>query len=149
MVPLPMPFSSRSTPTVVSAATVTVSFPTPLTVVSPYQGNEVTSAISLGITTMMNAKMIGKMDSGLLFAVHGGMIVDAMRVDNLMGNGGNYTMPNLPGGTSGTPLPGAFYGIDAFGWSSTNALYKSIAIPQIVDLRTGNDTAPMDMLPLW
>jgi len=138
---------SRSTPTLVSAATTTVSFPTPLTVVSPYKGNSVT-----GLIVMNNpGKMNNTMDRGLLFAVHGGMIVNAIDVNGQMAMGGPYTLGNLPGGTPGTPLPGAFYGIDAVGWLSTapTGTYRSIGIPQIVDLRTGNDTADIDMLPLW
>jgi len=139
----------RSAPAVVTSATMTVAFASPLTVMSPYQGNSVSGVISLGTTTAMNTMMNGKMDSGLLIAVNGGMIVNAMRVDAQMGSGGAYAMPNLPGGTTGTPLPGAFYGIDAVGWTASPSIYKAIAIPQLVDLRTGNDTANMQMLPLW
>ncbi len=117
-------------------------------------GNSVTGSIVL-----TDSKMNNKMDSGLLFAVHGGMIVDAINIGTTplgsltpggqIGAGGSYTITNLPGGSPGSPLAGAFYGIDAVGWSSVNSTYKSIAIPQIVDLRTGNDGATMDMLPLW
>ncbi len=144
-------FSRSTLTTLVSNATTTVSFLTPLTVMSPYQGNRATGVISLGTTSMMNVKMNGKMDSGLLFAVRGGMIVDALGINSKMATGGTYTMTNLPGGSAGTPLPGAFYGIDAVGWLSTSptGTYRAIAIPQIVDLRTGNDSANMDMLPLW
>jgi len=141
----------RSAAVPVSSATTTVAFTTPLSVQSPYQGNSASGMISLGTTTAMNTKMTGKMDSGLLFAVNGGMIVDAIRADSQMISGGTYTISNLPGGTAGTPLLGAFYGIDAVGWLSTDptGIYKAIAIPQIVDLSTGNDTANLTMLPLW
>jgi hypothetical protein len=110
---------------------------------SPFNGNSVSGVITLG------TGMASKMDSGLLFAVNGGMVVNAMRVDSQVQLGGAYTMSDLPGGTAGIPLPGAFYGIDAVGWTSSPSIYKSIAIPQVVDLRTGNDTANMQMLPLW
>jgi uncharacterized protein DUF4382 len=142
---------SSSTPAIVSSSTVTVQFPNPLTVMSPYQGNSVSGMISLGTTTAMNTMMLNKMDSGLLFAVNGGMIVDAIRVNSQMATGGTYTISDLPGGTPppGTPLPGAFYGIDAFGWSSTNAAYVAVAIPWVVDLSEGDGNANIEMLPLW
>jgi hypothetical protein len=65
--------------------------------------------------------------------------------------GSSYSLTNLPGGSSATLLPGAFYGIDAIGWlaSDPTGTYRTIAIPQLVDLRTGDDTANMNMLPLW
>jgi hypothetical protein len=95
--------------------------------------------------------MGSKMNRGRLFAVHGGMIVDAVDVNSQMtvttNNG--YSLTNLPGGDATTPLPGAFYGLEAVGWTSSPSIYKAIAIPQIVDLRKGDDTANMDMLPLW
>jgi len=138
---------NRSASTPVSSATTTVLFPTPLTAMAPYQGNSVTGSIVMNDPSKMN----NKMDRGLLFAVHGGMIVNTIGINSQIATGGTYTMTNLPGGSSTTPLPGAFYGIDAVGWLSTNptGTYKAIAIPQIVDLRTGNDAATMDMLPLW
>jgi hypothetical protein len=137
-----------SAPVAVSAPTGTttasISFPA-LTVTSPYQGNSISGTISM----TQPLRMDNKMDKGVLFAVHGGMIVSAMDVSGSMATGGTATMINLPGGTAGSPLPGAFYGIEALGWSSTNSLYKAIAIPQAVDLRTGNDSADMAMVPLW
>ncbi len=133
----------------VTASTSSVTFPA-LTVTSPYQGNSVAGTISM----TMPLKMSNKMDRGVLFAVHGGMIVDAMGIDAEMATGGTYTMINLPGGSAITPLPGAFYGIEALGWSSTpmpssTLPYSAVAIPQVVDLRIGNDTADMQMVPLW
>jgi hypothetical protein len=136
---------NRSTAVPVSSATTTVGFTTPLAVTSPYVSNSVTGTIVMNNPGMMN----NMMDKGLLFAVNGGMIVNSIDVSSSMMTGGPYTISDLPGGTFGTPLPGAFYGVDAVGWSSTNALHRAIAIPQIVDLRTGNDTATMTMLPLW
>jgi hypothetical protein len=85
---------------------------------------------------------MGKMSTGILFAVHGGMIVNTMSVSSQMSsNGGSYTMPNLPGG-----FPGAFYGVEALGWSSTSL---GIGIPRVADLRNGDDTdVNMQMLML-
>ncbi len=117
----------------------------PLAVTSPYQGNAVTGSISLA----MPAAMTNKMDRGVLFAVRGGMIVNAMSIDAQMSTGGTYTLSNIPGGSTASPLPGAFYGIDAVGWTSSPSIYKAVAIPQVVDLRTGDDTANLQMLPLW
>ncbi len=140
-------FFNHSAVVPVTSQTATVAFTTPLTVVSPYKGNSVTGSI-----TMHNPVIMGsKMNRGRLFAVHGGMIVDAVDVNSQMtvttNNG--YSLTNLPGGDATTPLPGAFYGLEAVGWTSSPSIYKAIAIPQIVDLRKGDDTANMDMLPLW
>jgi hypothetical protein len=140
---------SRSAPALVTTATTTVSFTTPLSVLSPYTGNTVTGMITLGTNGIMNSTMMGAMDTGLLFSVRGGMIVDAIRVDGQMGAGGAYTLSNIPGGTPGTPLHGAFYGIDAVGISSANSAHAAIGMPDIVDLSIGNDSANITMLPLW
>ena len=89
---------------------------------------------------------MGMMNNGILFAVHGGMIVNTMSVSGQMSGGGSYSMSNLPGGSSKTPLSGAFYGVEALGWSTT-AL--GIGIPRVADLRTGDDTGvDMQMLLL-
>lgn len=90
------------------------------------------------------------LDRGILFAVHGGMIVNAMKVDSQMASGGSYTLGNLPGGTSLNPLPGAFYGIEALGWSSTSPETRAIALPRFVNLTTADATGidlTMMMLP--
>ncbi len=133
----------RSAYQTVSSASV-VSFG-PLAVSSPYQGNAVSGSISMAMPAVMN----NKMDKGVLFAVRGGMIVNAINVDAQMATGGTYTMSNIPGGSPATPMPGAFYGIEAVGWTSTLSSYRAIAIPQVVDLRTGDDTADLQMLQLW
>jgi hypothetical protein len=123
----------------------------PLSVQSPWRGNTISGSIIMSVPTM-NAKM----DKGVLFAVYGGMIVNMVNVDSQMATGGTYTMPNIPGGTPAKPLPLAFYGVDAIGWSSTAGVpnsvrhYKAIAIPAIADLRIGDDTSTnLDMAPLW
>jgi hypothetical protein len=141
-------FDRFTLPTLVTSSTMTVAFTSPLTVMSPYHGNTVTGSIIMSNPMMMNSKL----DRGLLFAVHGGMIVNAIDVSSQMTGTTNnaYNLMNLPGGTSSTNvLPGAFYGIDAVGWTSSPSIYKAIALPQIVDLRQGNDAANMNMLPLW
>ncbi len=137
----------RSPYEAVSSSSSLVSFGS-LTVTSPYQGNTVTGMIS------MRPAMMSTMDRGVLFAVHGGMIVNAINIGSNAGgggqiaSGGTYTMSNLPGGSAAAPLPGAFYGVEALGWTSTQSSLKAFAIPQVVDLRIGSDMADMIMLPL-
>ncbi len=134
----------RSAYQTVSSASM-VSFGS-LTVSSPYQGNTVTGMISMATSTMNSM-----MNRGVLFAVQGGMIVNAINIGSNGGgqivSGGTYTFTNLPGGSVALPLHGAFYGIEAVGWSSLTTA-GAFAIPQVADLRTGNDRADMTMLPL-
>jgi hypothetical protein len=74
------------------------------------------------------------------------MIVNTLSVDSQMSGGGSYTMANLPGGSPSAPFPGAFYGVEALGWSSSSL---GIGIPRVADLRTGDDTnVDMQMLML-
>jgi hypothetical protein len=117
----------------ISSATTTVSFG----MLSP------DAPASNSISGSISVPSMGMMDTGLLFAVHDGMIVNTIPVDGQMMSGDSYTMTNVPGGTPTTPLRGAFYGVDALGWSSTTSA-KAIAIPRIADLRTGN-AAGIDM----
>lgn len=132
----------------VSSPTVTI---TPLSVQPSWSANTISGNITMSRPTMMN----NKMDNGIVFAVHGGMIVNAVEVNSQMAVGGSYTMPNMPGGTPGSPHPLAFYGIEAVGWSSapmphSMRRYRAIAIPAIADIRTSDDSSvAMDMLPLW
>jgi hypothetical protein len=101
--------------------------------------------------SMMAPAMNNTMDRGVLFAVHGGMIVNEINIGTSGGqiaSGGTYTLSNLPGGSAVTPLFGAFYGIEPLGWSSTTPSAKAFAIHRIVDLSTGDDTADFIMLPL-
>jgi hypothetical protein len=136
----------------VSASSPTVTITT-LSVQSSWSANTISGNITMSNPTRMD----NKMQNGILFAVHGGMIVNAVDVNSQMAVGGPYTMPNMPGGTPGSPHPLAFYGVETIGWSSSpmpgsNKLFRAIAIPAIADLRTGDDTSVnMDMIPfsLW
>jgi hypothetical protein len=129
-----------------SSPTVTIAM---LSVQSSWSANNISGNIIMSNPN----KMGGMMDSGILFAVHGGMIVNRVDVSPQMqmATGGVYTMSNMPGGTPGNPHPLAFYGVEAIGWNSLSPrLHRAIAIPAIADLRTGDDTSvTMDMLPLW
>ncbi len=125
---------TRSTPTLVTSGTTTIAFGT-LPVVNGWQENSISGSISSSMT----------FTNGALFAVHGGMIVNAM--STVMGtmpvisDGMTYTLSNLPGGSLSTPHPLAIYGVEAIGWSLTK---KSIAIPALADLSTG-DASGIDM----
>jgi hypothetical protein len=131
---------------IVSALSPTVMF-TPLSVKSSWSANTIAGNITMKFPNTMN----GKMDNGIVFAVHGGMIVNALNVDPQMVTGGSYTMPNMPGGTPVNPHPLALYGVEAIGWSSSPMpSLRAIAIPAIADIRTGDGMGvDMNMLPLW
>jgi len=85
------------------------------------------------------------LDNNVIFVVHKGLVVDAYRNQNVpmtMGRGmtAAYATQPLPGG-----FPGAFYGIDGFGWSASPPTL-AVGIPGMADLRTGNDTAANFMM---
>ncbi len=136
-----------------------IAFGTPLSVISPWSGNNIYGVISMSSTTAMD----NKFNNGVVFAVHRGLIVDAIstKIGDLplsdVSTGGSYTISNLPGGSTGNPLPTAVYGVDAVLWSTSTATfgefmvpnYTAIAIPEIADLRTGDGTANLEMLPLF
>lgn len=83
------------------------------------------------------------LDNVVIFVTHGGMLVDtffatppAMSWMTGSQTGNTYTTGALPGG-----FPGAFYGVDGFGWGFGPG-HADLAIgmlPAIADLRTGND----------
>ncbi len=73
-----------------------------------------------------------------------GLVMDAQdggaTGTGIMANGGTYSF-TLPGGSTSTPLPGAFYILYALGWKSGAILTTlSEAFARVADLRTGNDT---------
>jgi hypothetical protein len=123
---------------IISSDTSTLQFDT-LDVVSPLADRTVTGSIRVPETFAP-----GFLDRGVLFACHGGMIVNAINVNDEMISGGTYTISNLPGGSPDRPLPGAYYGIEAFGWSSSNPANRAIAAPKVADLTTG-DAAGVDL----
>jgi len=143
------PFPGAENPNI-TYSSPTVSFGT-ITILAPWCGNTITGSIYMFNPTSMD----NRMDTGIVFAVYGGMIVDSIstgRNDRPLSNvwaGRTFTMLNLPGGTIANPMQSAYYGIDASLWSSTTSTYRSIPAPQTVDLRSGNDTAALQMLPLW
>ncbi len=130
-------YDRMSAAQLVSSGTTTVSFAT-LTPTAPAVGRSISGTITVPQTSK------GMMNSGILFAVHDGMIVNTMSVSSQMSGGGNYTMANLPGGSPTQPLPEAFYGIEVLGWSTATTTL-GIGIPSIADLRTG-DANSIDML---
>ncbi len=130
---------------IVTSATNTLAFGT-LNVISPLADRTVTGSIIVPETFTP-----GFLDRGVLFACHGGMIVNAISVDSQMASGGTYTISNLPGGTDGHQLPGAFYGIEALGWSSGNPANRAAAAPRFANLTTSDAAGvdlTMEMLPL-
>ena len=121
-----------------------------LTVVPPYSADSISGMISMASSTAMD----NKMNTGVVFAVHRGLIVNAVSTfagtlsQTVVSTGGDYTISNLAGGGTTTSLPSAFYGVDAVFWSSTPPAFEAIAFPpQFVDLRTGDATADLTMFP--
>ena len=90
------------------------------------------SAYNIAGNIVLPSALQNKMDSGRLFIVFGGMILNTIDVGAQMVVGGAYIMPNLPGG-----IPRAIYGVDAIGWSTTTST-KAVAVPRTANLTTGN-----------
>jgi hypothetical protein len=114
--------------------TLPISFGT-LSVTAPAVARSVS-----GFMTVPNMGTMGGprgLDNGFLLAVHGGMIVDKTDMTSgMMAMGTHaYSFGNLPGGSPAFPLPGAFYNIEAIGWTSTSF---AIGISPVADLRMGN-----------
>ncbi len=129
-----------SAPQSVTSGSGTITFPA----LSPKSPPSVPGGNSIsGIISKPSGSVAATMDKGLLLVAHGGMIVNAVPVDLSGGTNTPYAVPNLPGGSPVNPLPLAFYGVDALGWSSTGPA-AAIAVPDIADLRTG-DAAGIDM----
>lgn len=127
---------TRSTPTLVTSGTTTVAFGTlPVVNVNGWQGNSISGTF--------NSSMM--FTNSVLFAVHGGMIVNAkstvMGTMPAISNGMTYSLSNLPGGSQANQHPLAIYGVEAIGWSPNSV---AIAIPAIADLSSG-DAAGVDM----
>jgi len=131
------PFYVHSASIPVTSSSATITFGS-LGVAQPATARSVSGSIIVPETFAP-----GFLDRGVLLACHGGMIVNAIRVDSQMASGGAYTMM-LPGGTAAQPLPGAFYGIEAFGWLSTNPLNRAASIPGFANLSTA-DAAGIDL----
>jgi len=83
------------------------------------------------------------LNRGYIFITSGGLVVDCYQADSLItAGGGSYTIPNLPGGTTAAPLPGALYGVSFEGWGGGNAVAGS---QFNIDLSTGNGSAAITM----
>ncbi len=92
------------------------------------------SANSVSGNIVVPSELQNKMDSGKLFVVYGGMILNTIDVGPQMATGGAYIMSNLPGGAAYT-----IYGVDAIGWSTTTSVL-AVGVPAIADLSAGDAT---------
>lgn len=102
------------------------------------------SANRIDTTISIPASMKGSLNKGYLFITSGGLIIDCYQVDALVAaDGGSYTIPNLPGGTIATPLPGAYYGMNVLGWGGGKVASGS---QFNINLTTGNGAAAITMV---
>ena len=92
------------------------------------------SANSISGDIVVPSELQNKMDSGDLFVVYGGMILNTIGVGSQMATGGAFVMSGLPGGVAR-----AVYGVDAIGWSSTTSV-RAVAVPAIANLSKGDAT---------
>jgi len=85
-------------------------------------------------------------DSGYLVVVRMGTIVDTIPLASVLtangGTGGSFSVGNLPGGSTASPLPSAYYYVYARVWNSTApaTTTRRIDFSGYADLRTGNAT---------
>ncbi len=125
-------------PTAIAAApTITPAAATATLAILPVQGNTVSGQLFFPHGT-------GGADNGVIFATHGGVIVDALPLGaSDIANGHAFPTLTLPGGTPADPLFRAFYGLEAFVWENGSPPPAGpflFGIPRVVDLRIGNDT---------
>ncbi len=101
--------------------------------------NSISGTIDMSGIPLANYSQLTK---GYVFAVLGGMIVNSVDVHSTMsGGGGAYTIPNVASG-----FPGAFYGVEAIGWDSSNFSIRAIAFPPgFVNLSSGSDVTGITM----
>ena len=120
-----------SGPQTVTMSTGTVSFG-PLTVKAPATARSVSGRLIAPASV----------DQGMLFAVHGGMVVNAMPIDGLLTGGTptTYFLNDLPGGSSADPFPQGIYSIEAFAWSASTPTNVAISVPRTADLTRGDDS---------
>lgn len=92
---------------------------------------------------------VGNMDSGIVLATLGGMIVDKRDVPgSVMGSGGTFVFDNLPGGTPANPFPLGVYGMFVLGWDAANPmmpLHRAVGF-HFADLRTSSTLVTLMML---
>ncbi len=120
------------------AAETAVTF-TPGALTAAPGANSIDAAISIPAATT------GSLNKGYLFITSGGLIIDCYQVDALLaGGGGSYTIPNLPGGTLATSLPGAYYDVIVLGWDGGKAVISGSQFN--IDLSSENGTASITMV---
>jgi hypothetical protein len=66
------------------------------------------------------------------------LVVDSFDVSTLMQNGGSFSVANLPGGTTDSPLAGAYYAMTVLGWGNGKFGW---GVQRYIDLTTGSATA--------
>ncbi|TWJ32706.1 DUF4382 domain-containing protein [Geobacter argillaceus] len=121
-------FYGRGTPVTVANGASPVSFAPSVLAALP-SANSITANVTIPLT-------LTGLTKGHLFITHGGLVIDSYQVDSLIAaGGGQYTVLNLPGGTTTTPLAGAYYGVNVFGWGGGKIASGSL---QHLDLTTGS-----------
>lgn len=102
-----------------------------------------TSANNIEVLISIPANLIGIVNKGYIIITSGGLIVDCYDADSLIAaGGGSFTIPNLSGGTTSTPLSGAYYGVNVLGWGNgENASGSRFDI----NLTSGNGTAAITL----
>lgn len=100
------------------------------------------NANAITTTITIPATLTG-LTNGHLFITHGGMVIDSYDISSLIpANGGQINVANLPGGTAGSPLSSAYYGVTALGWGPGKLGFGT---QLFVNLTTGDNTAAITM----
>ena len=99
-------------------------------------------ADSISGTLTVPANFAGHLDKGNLLILRNGLIVTSQNIDSLLvGNGGSFTINNIPGGSTTTTIPGAYYTAYVRAWNSADKAIRangSVASP--IDLTQGSAT---------
>ncbi len=101
------------------------------------------SSNRIDTTITIPASLQASLNKGYLFITSGGLIIDCYSADSLVtAGGGLLSIPNLPGGSTSAPFPGAFYGVNFIGWGNGSVVSGS---QYNVDITTGNASASINL----
>ena len=114
---------------------------------APATSNAITTPLPAGITV---PRTVAPLDNLVVFATHGGTIVNARSLGPVSATGAvvPYSIAPLPGGQAGAIFPLAIYGVSAYGWRTggTDNVLRIVDPAATADLRSGDAIVNINMV---